>query len=233
LFKLEFGTNGNKHDVWGMRKMILTKRQKELYDYIKNYIERYGYAPTQMEMSNHFNFSGNAAVHRHIKALVQKGLLVKTPFVDRGIELVKTRTSFKEGANEIPLIGYILEGSPIESLKRLEFIEVPRSMVKGLQLFALIIKGDFLEQEHIQDGDYAIFEARNYADNGEVAIIILKNRAIVVRKIVKKDNDYIFQADRTKNEICRYNEKDVKIRGVLVGLIRSKYNLLDNMDETR
>jgi len=61
--------------------MILTKRQKELYDYIKNYIEEHGYAPTQMEMSKHFHFSGNAAISRHISALVQKGLLLKNPLL--------------------------------------------------------------------------------------------------------------------------------------------------------
>jgi len=106
-------------------------------------------------------------------------------------------------------------------------------MVKGLQLFALIIKGDLLEQEFIKNGDYAIFETRNYADDGEIAIIILQNRKIIVRKVTKKGSIYIFQGDKMKNEICRYTENDIKIRGVLVGLIRSKYNLSGNLDETK
>jgi len=211
--------------------MILTRRQKELFNFIENYIEERGYSPTQREMSDHFNFAGNASVVRHLKALEEKGLIYKIPRADRGVELVKKR-SIKKGSNEIPLIGTLLGDAPIESYKTLDFIDISKAMVRGLQLFAFIVKGDLLEIEHIKEGDYIIFETKKSADNGEIALIHAKGKNTFLRKVSKKADNYILQKFDKNREIEILPLNEVKIQGVYSGIIRSPYSLTEDIDET-
>src|SRR4030042_2513737 len=151
--------------------MYLTKRQKDILEFLKEYIDKHGYAPSIKEISNNFDSLGPASISRHLDNLDKKGFIRKDPKRSRSITLIES-PSGKIDVSDVPILGVFADGSSIETLNRLEFIKVSPRLTTGKHVYSLRVKGNTLEDVHIIEGDYLIIEARNQVEDGEMAIIL-------------------------------------------------------------
>lgn len=195
----------------------LTKKQKEVYDFVSSYIEEYGYAPSLPEIRDHFQISAVSTVHEHLKTLIAKGMLTRAKNVSRSLELVGKRIT---DMMAVPLVGVITAGKPIEA------IEIPDEVVEIAkdprfqdgELYALKVHGNSMIGDGIFDGDYAIIKKQNYADNGDTVVAVIDdNEATLKRFYREKDQIRLQPANPTFSPIFR---KEVEVRGIVVKIIR-------------
>ena len=149
----------------------LTKRQREILDYLNDFIQQHGYAPSLEEIGRRFSLSSLATVHKHLTNLQEKGFIKRAWNRSRSVELVPTRLGGR--AVELPLLGYVAAGSPIEAVVGNETLAVPEDLVGKRDSYVLKVRGDSMIDEQIRDGDYVIVEDRRTADNGEMVIALL------------------------------------------------------------
>ncbi|HEY5907140.1 MAG TPA: transcriptional repressor LexA, partial [Vicinamibacteria bacterium] len=144
--------------------MHLTKRQKEILDFLTRHLERKGYAPTIEEIGEHFGLTSLATVHKHLTNLQDKGLIKRAWNRSRALEL--TPTQVRVQAVELPLLGRVAAGSPIEAVAGTETIFVPEDMLGKAETYVLQVRGESMIEEQIRDGDYVIVENRQSARDG-------------------------------------------------------------------
>src|SRR5262249_21822265 len=198
--------------------MILTKRQKQLYDYIDDYIARRGYAPTLEEIGAHFRLSSPATVHKHLSNLEEKGLIKRKWNFSRAIELVPRQK--RSSAVELPLLGYVAAGQPIEALEGTDTFSVPEEFVRRHNTFVLRVKGNSMVEDGIFDGDYIIVEERTTADNGETVVALINGDATVKRFYREKGGKVrLMPANQSMAPII-VTAQDVQVRGVVVAVLR-------------
>jgi repressor LexA len=198
--------------------MILTKRQKQLYDYLDDFIARHGYAPTLEEIGERFRLSSLATVHKHLTNLEEKGLIKRKWNFSRAIEMVPQQR--KTAAVELPLLGYVAAGAPIEALENAESFAVPEEFVRRQNTFALRVKGNSMIDDGIFDGDYIIVEERPNASNGETVVALVNGEATVKRFHRDKGGKIrLMPANDTMAPII-VKDKDVAVRGVVVAVMR-------------
>ena len=198
--------------------MILTKRQKQLYDYIDDYIARQGYAPTLEEIGTQFELSSLATVHKHLSNLETKGLIKRKWNFSRAIELVPQRR--RAAAVELPLLGAVAAGQPIEALENADTFTVPEEFVRRQNTFVLRVKGNSMIEDGIWDGDYIVVEERPSADNGETVVALVNGEA-TVKKLYRDKGGKIrlMPANESMAPIVA-RDKDVSVRGVVVAVMR-------------
>src|SRR6187402_3154607 len=134
----------------------LTKRQREILDYMNEFIQNHGYAPRLEEIGRRFNLSSLATVHKHLSNLQEKGFIRRAWNRSRSVELVPTRGAGR--AMELPLLGYVAAGFPIEAVPGTETIAVPETLAGKRDSYVLRVKGDSMIDEQIRDGDFVIVE---------------------------------------------------------------------------
>lgn len=200
--------------------ITIYKRQRQILDFIKQYIEKYGYSPTLAEIANCIGVSSLATVHEHLQALVQKGLIKKFEGAIRGIEVLDAQISQGLKGIELPILGFIAAGQPIMVYTDPNAtVNVPTSMLTGKKRsFVLQVKGDSMIEEGILDGDYVIIEEQTSANNGEIVVALLNNGMATLKK-------YYCEATRIRLEPANSAMEpiyatDVKIQGKCVGVIR-------------
>jgi len=145
--------------------MAITPRQREVFDYLSRFIDTQGQAPTMAEMRAHFGLSSSSTIHHLLWALEREGLIRRVPNAARAIEIIQSEQSADE--SEIPLLGVIAAGRPIEAVLSHEMIAAPRDMLGRSRTFALRVKGDSMIGEGILDGDFIIVESQQTAKNGK------------------------------------------------------------------
>lgn len=198
--------------------MILTKRQKELYDYLEDFLGGHGYAPTLEEIGAHFKLSSLATVHKHLANLEQKGLIKRKWNFSRAIELVDQRK--RPAGVELPLLGYVAAGQPIEALENAETFTVPEEFVRRQNTFVLRVKGNSMINDGIWDGDYIVVEERASAENGETVVALINGEATVKRFHREKGGKIrLMPANETLAPIIA-KAQEVAIRGVVVAVMR-------------
>ncbi len=200
----------------------LTKKQKLVLDYITKFLEAKGFAPSYREIAKHFSLSSVATVHQHIETLQGKGYLdsagnkAGTP---RSLGLTsKARPVMSEGVAEIPLVGLITAGLPIEALVEHEQLKVPSNLVGRGRYYSLRVKGESMIEDGIFDGDYVIVEERDRADDGEIVVALLDNQFATLKRYYKEKDHIRLQPANSSMEPFRV--KNVAIQGRVVGLIR-------------
>jgi repressor LexA len=198
--------------------MILTKRQKQLYDYLDDFIVRHGYAPTLEEIGDRFRLSSLATVHKHLTNLEEKGLIKRKWNFSRAIEMVPQQK--KAGAVELPLLGYVAAGAPIEALENAESFVVPEEFVRRQNTFALRVKGNSMIDDGICDGDYIIVEERPNASNGETVVALVNGEATVKRFHRDKGGKIRLMPANESMAPIIVKDKDVAVRGVVVAVMR-------------
>lgn len=202
--------------------MVLTPRQKEIYDYLCRFSEAHGYAPTIAEIREHFGLKSPATVHHLLSALEREGLIQRIPHVSRGIEIVKQEGM--EEACEIPLLGVVAAGRPIEAILSQEIVSIPPDLLGRGRTFALRVRGDSMIDEHITDGDFVIVESRQTAENGQTVVALIDGNDATVKRFYKEKSQIRLQpANPLYDPIIVKPPDRVSIQGVVIGLIR-KYS---------
>lgn len=197
--------------------MGLTRRQREIYDFIRGFVASHGYSPSLEEIGDHFGLSSVATVHKHVQHLVQKGYLRKAWNRSRSLEPVEVDG---QGTVELPLLGVVAAGAPIESVELAERIAVPREMVSRRQeSFVLQVRGDSMIEEHIQDGDYVVVEQRPDARNGETVVALVRGEA-TLKKLYRRGPKVVLEPANRALRPIEAPAGEVEVRGVVRGLLR-------------
>ncbi len=200
--------------------MPLTKRQKQILDYLESYIRASGYAPSFEEIAEHFSFHSLATVHEHLTNLERKGYITRSHNESRSIEIVPVRG--RAGATELPLLGQVAAGEPIEAVTANETIAVPDDLIpRRGSSYVLRVRGDSMIGEHIQDRDYVVVHSRTTANDGEMVIALLQGNSATVKRLFREPGGWVRlePANETIPPI-RVHEDDVLIQGVVVGVMR-------------
>jgi len=198
--------------------MILTKRQKQLYDYLDDYIASNGYAPTLEEIGSRFQLSSLATVHKHLSNLEEKGLIRRKWNFSRAIELVSQQKT--AGAVVLPLLGRVAAGQPIEALEANSEFVVPEEFVRRQNTFVLKVNGNSMIDDGIWDGDYIVVEQRENADNGETVVALIGDGATVKRFFRDKGGKIRLVPANDSMQPMVLKEAEVSIRGVVVAVMR-------------
>ncbi|MGH7544465.1 MAG: transcriptional repressor LexA [Gemmatimonadota bacterium] len=198
--------------------MKLTKRQREIYDYIRDFLEANGYAPSLEEIGAHFRLSSVATVHEHLSNLEAKGALRRDAHRSRALEITHPRVA---PAVELPLLGRVAAGGPIEAVPDHAAIAVPEHLLGRGETFVLQVTGDSMIDEHIQDGDYLVVERRDTARPGErVVALIDGDRATFKTFHQDADGTVRLEPASPAHETQRYAADRVRIQGVAIGVLR-------------
>jgi repressor LexA len=200
--------------------MPLTRRQKQILDFIQSYIRSNGYAPSFEEMADHFAFSSLATVHEHLTNLERKGYIRRAHNESRAIEVLPVPG--QTGATELPLLGLVAAGEPIEALAQPETIAVPNDLVprRGAS-YVLRVRGQSMIDDHIEDGDYVVVHNRQTAENGQMVIALIQGTSATVKRYYREGDGWVrLQPSNDSMQPIRVHEDDVLIQGVVIGVLR-------------
>lgn len=195
---------------------MLTKKQKMVFDYIDQYTNKNGYAPSLHEIRKRFKLASVSTAHHYVAKLKEFGVLNKEDQKPRSIELVQNGKMVR-----IPILGLIAAGSPIEAVRNPEQIEVPESMLaKTGKHYALKVTGDSMIDEGIFDGDTVVVREQSTVEDGESAVAYLPDKdSVTLKKIYKQKNRIKLQPANPK--MSPFYETNVQIQGKVVGVLRS------------
>jgi repressor LexA len=196
----------------------LTKRQREILDYLNEFIQQHGYAPSLEEIGRRFGLSSLATVHKHLTNLQEKGFIKRAWNRSRSVELVPTRVGGR--TLELPLLGYVAAGAPIDAVATAETIAVPDSLVGKSDTYVLRVRGDSMIDEQIRDGDYVIIEDRKNAENGEMVIALLGGAEVTLKKFYRENGHIRLQPANPAMQPLVIDADHVQVQGVVVGVMR-------------
>jgi repressor LexA len=199
--------------------MHLTKRQKEIFDFICEYLEREGYAPSLEEIGERFGLSSVATVHKHVQNLVDKNLLRKAWNRSRSIEVVREQPS--PARVEIPLLGRVAAGRPIEAVSVPDTIAVPPDLVARRECFALRVTGDSMIDDHIVDGDVVVLEARKTPRAGETVVALIRGEDCTLKRFYQDGGKVRLVPANAALSPMEFPAEDVQVQGVVIGLMRN------------
>jgi repressor LexA len=199
--------------------MSLTKRQREILDFLNGYGEANGFAPSFEEIAVHFNYTSLATVHEHLSNLERKGYIKRAYNESRAIEILPSDVFPR--AVDLPLLGSVAAGAPIEEMTTNETVSVPESFVGRGSHYVLRVKGNSMIDEQIRDGDYVVVKERSAADNGEMVIALVDGQAATVKRFFKeRDGRVRLQPANEQLSPMFYKDADLAIKGVVVGVLR-------------
>ena len=202
--------------------MALTKRQKEIYDYVRDFIATNGYSPSLQEIGRHFKLSAVATVHKHVSNLVEKGLLQKGRNQNRSLEIAPTGPPV--GVRELPLYGFVSAGRPIEAISNAERVPVPEMLAGKGRTYILRVRGDSMIDEQIRDGDFVIVEDRETARDGEMVIALLHGDEVTLKKFYRERGRVRLQPANPDMAAIYVREENIRVQGVVIGVMR-RYGL--------
>ncbi len=196
----------------------LTKRQREILDYLDEFIQQHGYAPSLEEIGRRFSLSSLATVHKHLTNLQEKGFIRRAWNRSRSVELVAVHVGSR--SLELPLMGYVAAGEPIEAITSTETIAVPEHFIGKRDTYVLRVKGDSMIDEQIRDGDYVIVEDRKTAQNGEMVIALLNGTEVTLKSLYRNGTTIQLQPANPAMQPIIVKEDALQIQGVVVGVMR-------------
>lgn len=160
----------------------ITKRQKEVLDFIKKFIKKKKYPPTLEEIRDGLKLSAVSTIHQHVEALVEKGYLKKADNNARAIDVYESEPMIK-----VPLLGVIAAGEPIEAIQQHEFIAIPKTKLPARgEIFALRVAGSSMVDEDINDGDVVLVKQQAIADNGEKVVALIDDHQAILKTFFKE-----------------------------------------------
>ncbi len=200
---------------------LLTKRQKDVLDVIKKFMASNGYPPTVREIAEIMHLSSPATIQVHLESLEKKGYIKKHGNMNRTIELLVINEYENNHTMDIPLLGKVTAGIPIEAIENPdEYFTVPSSMVNGKnEVFALNVSGDSMINAGIFDDDIVIIERTNSAKNGDIVVAMNDENEVTIKRFFKEDNHFSLQPENDYMEPIILD--NVTILGKLVGLYRT------------
>jgi repressor LexA len=196
----------------------LTKRQREILDYLQEFIQQQGYAPSLEEIGRRFNLSSLATVHKHLTNLQEKGFIRRSWNRSRSVELLSARVG--QRALELPLLGIVAAGLPIEAVTTTETIAVPEDLAGRRETYVLKVKGDSMIDEQIRDGDFVIVEDRKTAENGEMVVALIGGSDTTLKKFYRENGRVRLQPANPSMQPMLFDPTQVQVQGVVVGMMR-------------
>ena len=200
--------------------MPLTKRQREILSYLSEYAESNGYAPSFEEIAAQFNYNSLATVHEHLSNLERKGYIKRSYNESRAIEILPSEAFPR--AVDLPLLGTVAAGMPIEAMTTGETMSVPDDFVRRAgSHYVLKVRGSSMIDEQIRDGDFVVVNERQRADNGEMVIAMLNGSSATVKKFYReRDGRIRLQPANELMPPIYVHENDITIQGIVVGVLR-------------
>lgn len=202
---------------------VIYRRQKQILDFLNNYIDEYGHAPTMVEIARELGVKSLATVHEHLATLEKKGLIKKSSGITRGIELIEQRIGKIVRGVDLPLMGFIAAGSPIEPYTdpNATFPVSQNLVTPNKKSYVLQVKGESMIDDGILDGDFVVVEETNQARNGDIVVAMIENGVVTLKRFFKEaDRIRLQPANSAMQPIYA---KTVTIQGKVTSVIR-KYN---------
>src|SRR3989344_2645299 len=198
---------------------MLTKRQKEILDFVESYSQKRGYSPSFEEIRKRLKLASVSTIHFHISKLKEGGYLGKTENKARAISVTS-----KEPMVKIPLLGVIAAGEPIEAIQQNEFITIPKTKLPpSSEVYALRVVGNSMIDENINDGDIVLVKNQNTAENGQKVIALIDNQEATLKKFYKEKGCIRLQPANKKMEPLIFrNGRDISIQGIVLDVIREE-----------
>lgn len=205
-------------------KKVLPKKKRLILEFLKEYMDDRGYAPTLTDIADHFGLSSTATVHEHIQYLEEHGFIRRS---DGELEIVEEEEAtsgedetYRPGSSlELPIAGLITAGHPIEAVEdKTETIAVPRELASKPNCYVLKVKGDSMIESFIDDGDYVVVEKRDFANDGDIVVALLDDGSATLKEYHQEKQYVRLQPRNPKYEPIRV--KNVVIQGKVVGIIR-------------
>lgn len=199
--------------------MALTRRQREVFEFVRDFIRQEGYSPSLHEIGEHFGLSSPATVHKHVQHLVEKGLLRKGWNRSRSVEPL--RESEPAAETRLPLLGVVAAGAPLQIFEQSdEYISVPPEMVGRGESYVLQVRGDSMIEDHIEDGDYVVVEQRQEAREGETVVALVNGEEATLKRFYRRGAAVVLKPANSALKPIRVPAENVQIRGVVRGLLR-------------
>ncbi|MFC1726947.1 transcriptional repressor LexA [Patescibacteria group bacterium] len=200
--------------------VTIYRRQKQILDFLVQYIQKYGFSPTLSEIAKAIGVSSLATVHEHLSSLVKKGLVKRYEGAVRGIEVINQKIAQITEGIELPVLGFIAAGKPIEPFTDPNAtLSVSPSMISGKKrAFVLKVKGESMIDDGILDGDYVVVEQQDEVNNGEIAVALLENGFATLKRFFKEATR--IRLEPANSQMSPIFAKSVKIQGKVVGVIR-------------
>lgn len=196
------------------------RRQRQVFDFLRQYIQSNGSSPTLREIANAIGVSSLATVHEHLTSLEHKGLISRKGGRGRGIEIVDEDISFSEEGLDVPILGFIAAGVPIQPYTDPNAnTAIPSSFISGKKrVFILQVKGSSMIEEQIRDGDYVIVEQAEDAKNGDIVVALLDNGTATLKRFFRETTR--IRLEPANSQMSPMFVRKVRIQGKVVGLIR-------------
>jgi repressor LexA len=201
-----------------VKDMKLTKRQKEILDFISGFIDHNGYSPSMEEIAEHFHFASLNAVFKHLEALESRGHLHRDANRARSIQLSSSNTA---GVQNLPLLGYVAAGRPIEAVATPENFQVPEDFLpRRGSYYVLRVQGESMIDEHIADGDYVIVDSNAPARNGETVVALVDGESVTLKKLFREGSQVRLQPANPAVPPIIVDGSRIQIQGVVVAVMR-------------
>jgi len=206
-------------------RMALTKRQRQVYDYIADFVSRNGYSPSFEEIAQGMELNSLATVHKHISNLERKGLLKRDYNRSRSIDLLPPKGSMKKAMAavppplELPLLGRIAAGKPIEAVENPETLSLS-DFTSSKDVYVLKVMGESMQDEHIVEGDYVIVEKAESARNGEIVVAVVNNDDATLKRIYHEGEKTRLQPSNAKMQPIIVPSRAVQVQGRVIGVLR-------------
>lgn len=199
--------------------MPLTKRQRQILDYLNGYSAEHGYAPSFEEIAEQFNYNSLATVHEHLSNLERKGYIKRSYNESRAIEILPSDVTPR--SIELPLLGAVAAGFPIEEAMVQETVAVPQDFVRRSgNHYVLRVRGQSMIEDQIADGDLVVVHDRQTADNGEMVIAMIDESATVKRYYRERDGRIRLQPSNENMAPIYVQENQMRVQGIVVGVLR-------------
>lgn len=200
-----------------------TQRQKEILDYITRFIERHGYEPSYAQIARHFGVSSKATIAKHIAALERRGLISRRDTEGAFNLAVKVEEAPTDAICEVPLLGRIAAGAPLDAVEDSEPISIPRFLlgrVRPERVYALRVAGDSMIDEHICDGDIALIENRTEARDGEIVVALVDGARATLKRLFRFGPEVELRPANSQLAPMRLPASRVRVQGIFRGLLR-------------
>lgn len=217
---------GNVRYAYCMSPVTLYKKQKQIVEYISQYIQINNYSPTLREIADAMGLSSLATVHEHLQTLERKGVIRRFEGAVRGIEITDPHYSADLTSIELPLVGFIAAGEPIEANEnQLETILVSSDMVsKSKRCYVLQVRGTSMVDEGIFNGDHVVVQQQNTAEDGDIVVALIEGAFATLKSFYKEKGGKIrLQPANSSMDPIIVDATDLQIQGKVTGIIR-RYN---------
>ena len=199
--------------------MPLTRRQKEILTFLSTYLRENGYSPSMEEIATHFKMASLNGVYKHLKALQERGFISRLSNQARSIQILNPQEGHR-ASPELPLVGTVAAGQPIEAISDLEYVSVPDSFLTRGRNFCLRVEGDSMIEEHIQDGDLIVVEEHSTAHNGQMVVALVDDEKVTLKKFFREGGDIRLQPANAELDPIVVSEERVQVQGIVVGVMR-------------